>query len=103
MLSIVIPVLNEAPNLERLLPDLSQKCPGAEGIVVAGGCRGGGSGCRLDSPRVIFRVIAFFINCRSRLSRIATGDQGLFCRQHIFAEMGGYPEIPLMEDVEFST
>src|SRR3990172_3540863 len=57
----------------------------------------------LDSPRVIFRLIAFFINCRSRLSRIATGDQGLFLRHHVFAEMGGYPEIPLMEDVEFST
>ncbi|MGH7473652.1 MAG: TIGR04283 family arsenosugar biosynthesis glycosyltransferase [Candidatus Methylomirabilales bacterium] len=168
MLSIVIPVLNEAPNLERLLPDLSQNCPGAEVIVVDGGSTdgsaqavaqyplarlvvspcgrarqmnagareargetllflhadtrlpdgaaealraaladprvvGGRFDIRLDSPRVIFRVIAFFINCRSRLSRIATGDQALFCRQHIFAEMGGYPEIPLMEDVEFST
>ncbi|MCI0407314.1 MAG: glycosyltransferase, partial [Acidobacteria bacterium] len=41
MLSIVIPVLNEAPNLKRLLPDLSQKCAGAEVIVVDGGSTDG--------------------------------------------------------------
>jgi rSAM/selenodomain-associated transferase 2 len=63
---------------------------------------GGRFDIRLDNPRAIFRVIAFFINLRSRLSRIATGDQGLFVRQGTFVEMGGYPEIPLMEDVEFS-
>src|SRR3972149_5673243 len=41
MLSVVIPVLNEAPNLERLLPDLYQKCRGAEVIVVDGGSTDG--------------------------------------------------------------
>lgn len=56
----------------------------------------------LDSPRVILQIIAFFMNLRSRLTRIATGDQALFVRHKIFAEMGGYPEIPLMEDVEFT-
>lgn len=56
----------------------------------------------LDSPRVILRIIAFFMNLRSRLTRIATGDQALFVRHEVFAEMGGYPEIPLMEDVEFT-
>jgi glycosyltransferase involved in cell wall biosynthesis len=41
MLSVIIPVLNEAPNLERLLPDLPDKCPGAEVIVVDGGSTDG--------------------------------------------------------------
>lgn len=63
---------------------------------------GGRFDVSLDSPRVIFRIIAFFMNLRSRLTRIATGDQALFVRRKIFAEMGGYPEIPLMEDVEFA-
>jgi rSAM/selenodomain-associated transferase 2 len=63
---------------------------------------GGRFNVRLDSPRVIFQVIALFMNLRSRLTRIATGDHALFVRRRTFAEIGGYPDIPLMEDVEFS-
>ena len=37
MLSIVVPALDEAPNLERLLPDLVARCPREEVIVVDGG------------------------------------------------------------------
>ena len=37
MLSIVVPALDEAPNLERLLPDLVARCPQEEVIVVDGG------------------------------------------------------------------
>jgi rSAM/selenodomain-associated transferase 2 len=44
-------------------------------------------------------VIAFFMNLRSRLSGIATGDQAIFVRRDAF---GGFPEIALMEDVAFS-
>ena len=40
-LSIVIPALDEAPNLARLLPDLARDCPEAEVIVVDGGSRDG--------------------------------------------------------------
>lgn len=46
-----------------------------------------------------FRVIEFFVNMRSRLSGIATGDQALFVNRHLFYEIGGFPDIPLMEDV----
>lgn len=42
------------------------------------------------------------MNTRSRLSRIATGDQTIFVRRDVFARMGGFPEIPLMEDIAFS-
>ena len=44
-------------------------------------------------------VIAFLMNLRSRLTRIATGDQAIFVRREAFA---GFPEIALMEDVAFS-
>ncbi len=40
-LSVVIPALDEAANLGRLLPDLPRACPGAELIVVDGGSRDG--------------------------------------------------------------
>jgi rSAM/selenodomain-associated transferase 2 len=44
-------------------------------------------------------VIAFFMNLRSRLTGIATGDQAIFVRRGMFH---GFPEIALMEDVAFS-
>lgn len=42
------------------------------------------------------------INVRSRLSRIATGDQAIFVRRATFERLGGFPEIPLMEDLAFT-
>jgi rSAM/selenodomain-associated transferase 2 len=57
---------------------------------------------RFDNPRPVFKVIAFFINLRSRLTKICTGDQALFVRRKTFEELGGYPDIPLMEDVELA-
>jgi rSAM/selenodomain-associated transferase 2 len=39
------------------------------------------------------------INLRSRLSKIATGDQAIFVRRTVFEEIGGYEQIPLMEDI----
>jgi GT2 family glycosyltransferase len=43
------------------------------------------------------------MNHRSRLTGIATGDQALFVRRQVFELLGGFSEIPLMEDIEFST
>jgi hypothetical protein len=47
-------------------------------------------------------MIAALMNLRSRWTGICTGDQALFVRRHIFEALGGYPDIPLMEDVEIS-
>ena len=166
-LAIVIPALDEAANLARLLPDLVRDCPGAEILVVDGGshdetaavvarardprlltsARGralqmnhgaratagdallflhadtrlpaGAAGAieralaepgvvagrfdvRFDNEGALFRVIAWFMNARSRASGICTGDQAIFVRRADFDAIGGYPEIPLMEDIELS-
>jgi rSAM/selenodomain-associated transferase 2 len=53
-----------------------------------------------DNPRPVFGVIAWFMNRRSRWSGISTGDQAIFVRSAVFEALGGYPEMPLMEDVE---
>jgi hypothetical protein len=45
------------------------------------------------------RVVEAAINLRSRVSRISTGDQALFLTRAAFERVGGFPEIPLMEDV----
>ncbi len=45
--------------------------------------------------------IAWFMNQRSRVTGIATGDQGLFAARAAFETIGGFPDQPLMEDIEF--
>lgn len=47
-------------------------------------------------------VIAWFMNRRSRITGIATGDQALFMRREAFATVGGFPDLPLMEDIALS-
>jgi len=63
---------------------------------------GGRFDVRLSGRHPAFRVIEFFINWRSRLTRISTGDQAMFVRRNVFERLGGFPQWPLMEDVEFS-
>lgn len=164
-LSVVIPALDEAPNLARLLPELRRACPGAEIIVVDGGSRdgtadvargqagvqllegargrarqmnagarqaggdvllflhadtslpdgapvaiaaaladpavvGGRFDVRFDSRRRVLRIVAWFMNARSRATSICTGDQAIFVRRADFEAVGGYPDVPLMEDIE---
>jgi rSAM/selenodomain-associated transferase 2 len=53
----------------------------------------------IEGRSPLFPVVAFFMNLRSRLTGIATGDQAIFVRRDEFA---GFPEIALMEDVAFS-
>ena len=52
-------------------------------------------------PRML-RVVAACMNARSRWSGIATGDQALFMTRAAFDAVGGFPEQPLMEDIEMS-
>jgi rSAM/selenodomain-associated transferase 2 len=166
-LSIIIPALNEAQNLARVLPELTAREAGAEVIVVDGGSDddsaqlvarvpdvrwttaprgrarqmnagalvargdvllflhadtslpagagaailaaladpdvvGGRFDVRLDSRRHLLALVAWMMNCRSRLTGISTGDQAIFVRRAAFDALGGYADIPLMEDVELT-
>lgn len=65
--------------------------------------KGGRFDVRFDPPSAWGIVIGTFMNWRSRLSRIATGDQAIFVRRQVFEQLGGFADIPLMEDIEFST
>ena len=58
---------------------------------------------RLDADQPIFRLIEWLMHRRTRFSQIVTGDQGIFVRRAIFEQMGGYPAIPLMEDIALSS
>ena len=54
---------------------------------------------RLDSNAWIYRIIEWAINCRTGLTRVAGGDQGLYFKREFFNRIQGFPAIPLMEDV----
>lgn len=78
-------------NADRLVLD---------GLAQSGRCWG-----RFDvafDAGFALRLIAFAMNLRSRLTGIATGDQAIFVRREVFASLGGYPELPLMEDIVLS-
>ena len=57
---------------------------------------------RIDGRPLMLRVVAALMNLRSRLSGIATGDQAIFVRRDVFEAVGGFPDQPLMEDIELS-
>jgi rSAM/selenodomain-associated transferase 2 len=163
-LSIIIPALDEAENIERLLAGLAPiRARGAEIIVADGGSSDGTpalaapwadaviacptgravqmnagaaqargdvllflhadtelpedadtlvldglarSGRRwgrfdvaIEGRSKLLKWIAHMMNWRSRMTGIATGDQAIFVTRFTFAHVGGYVEIPLMEDV----
>ena len=76
---------------------------GADGLIVDGLSRSRRSWGRFDvsiaGTQPMLRVIAQLMNWRSRLTGIATGDQGLFLTRSLFEAAGRFPEIALMEDI----
>lgn len=80
------------PNADELISAAlspPRKCWGRFDVVIDGG-------------HFMFPVIAWFMNHRSCLTGIATGDQGMFVSRQTFEALGGFPDQPLMEDVELS-
>jgi rSAM/selenodomain-associated transferase 2 len=57
---------------------------------------------RIEGRGALLPVVAALMNARSRLTGIATGDQAMFVRRASFDDCGGFPPIPLMEDVALS-
>lgn len=55
----------------------------------------------IEGAHFMLPVIAWFMNHRSRLTGIATGDQGIFVSRTAFEQVGRFPDQVLMEDVEF--
>ncbi|MGY8870963.1 MAG: TIGR04283 family arsenosugar biosynthesis glycosyltransferase [Pseudomonadales bacterium] len=56
----------------------------------------------IEGAHWMLPVVAFFMNARSRITGIATGDQGMFISRSLFDKVGGFPDQPLMEDIEIS-
>jgi rSAM/selenodomain-associated transferase 2/rSAM/selenodomain-associated transferase 1 len=65
------------------------------------GTAGGAFRLAIAGPDRGLRVIEILANWRSRLLHLPYGDQGLFLRRELFERLGGFPEIPIMEDAVF--
>ena len=162
--SIIVPVLNEAPLLRSFLAHLRERTAGAEVVVADGKSHDGTAdlarglfdqlvvsernraiqmnagaraahcdvlwfvhvdaevpwGCLdeieqiMNDPKVaggffrirlpeasIYRLTDSFAHYAGIVLRMRCGDHGIFCRRTAFLDIGGFPEVPLMEDVEF--
>jgi rSAM/selenodomain-associated transferase 2 len=62
---------------------------------------GGRFDVELDGDHWLLKVVGAMINQRSRITKVGTGDQAIFVWREVFAQMGGFPDIPLMEDIAF--
>jgi rSAM/selenodomain-associated transferase 2 len=164
VISIIVPVFNEAPSIRPFLQHLRERAPEAEIIVADGGSSDGTArlasglcdqlvesdrgrarqlnagarvasgdllwfvhvdaevpqGClkeiahimddpnlvggyfRIRLPRgLIYRLTDSFAHYAGILLRMRCGDHGIFCRRTAFLYIGGFPDVPIMEDVEF--
>ena len=63
---------------------------------------GGRFDVQLDARALPYRIIGAMISLRSRISRTGTGDQAIFVRRDVFDRLGGFPDLELCEDLEFS-
>jgi rSAM/selenodomain-associated transferase 2 len=80
------------------------RLPDHADTVIEGGMRDsrriwGRFDVRIAGSHPLLPVIAWFMNQRSRLTAIATGDQGIFATRAAFDRAGGFPAIQLMEDI----
>jgi rSAM/selenodomain-associated transferase 2 len=163
-ISIVVPVVDEAPLIQPFLRHVRERAIGAEIIVADGGSTDGTGdlaqrfcdqvviternraiqmnaaarvahgdvlwfvhadaeipwGCLTEIERImdhrdtaggffrirlpqahVYRLTDSFAHYAGILLRMRCGDHGIFCRRTAFLEVGGFPEVPLMEDVEF--
>jgi rSAM/selenodomain-associated transferase 2 len=76
--------------------------PALIGAALRDGAGWGRFDVRIDGRPALLPVIAAMMNVRSRLSGIATGDQAIFCSRALFERLGGFADIALMEDIDFS-
>jgi rSAM/selenodomain-associated transferase 2 len=83
----------------------TQLPPDADRLVAQAIARGavwGRFDVTIPGQSALLPVVAALMNIRSRWTGIATGDQALFVKREIFQRLGGFPDQPLMEDIELS-
>ncbi|MFQ5543349.1 MAG: TIGR04283 family arsenosugar biosynthesis glycosyltransferase [Nitrospiria bacterium] len=62
---------------------------------------GGAFHLQIEASHLFLKMISWMANLRSNYLKLPYGDQGYFVRRTVFEEIGGYPPLPLLEDVAF--
>lgn len=75
--------------------------PAIEAALADPACVGGCFTLALDDDGLIYRLISVLTSLRMKLTGRMTGDEGIFVRRETFERLGGFRDIPLMEDWDF--
>jgi rSAM/selenodomain-associated transferase 2 len=86
-------------HADTVLPDNADTLIAAP---IAGGATWGRFDVAIAGRHPLLPVVALMMNYRSRLTGIATGDQAIFAKREAFEKVGGFVDIPLMEDIALS-
>jgi rSAM/selenodomain-associated transferase 2 len=70
--------------------------------IIGDGAVGGAFDLHVDSGRRLCRMAAQVASRRAHWLRLPGGEQGIFVWRQVFAALGGFPEIPIMEDIAFA-
>ena len=86
-------------HADTLLPEGFDDC--VRQVLAQPGVAAGAFEFRLDATSRGLRIIEQVANWRSRRLQLPYGDQAIFIRSELFCEIGGFPDLPIMEDFEF--
>lgn len=70
--------------------------------IIDKGYKVGAFKIKFDSKNILMKICGLMSNLRIILRNIAFGDQGIFIRKNYFEKIGGFPDIPIMEDYQLS-
>lgn len=70
--------------------------------ALSSGYVGGGFCQKIDGKNILYRVIEIAGNIRGKYLKVFYGDSGIFLKRANFDQIGGFPEIPILEEMEFS-
>lgn len=79
--------------------------PGAVAAVetaLSSGYVGGGFRQKIDGKNMLYRAIEIAGNIRGKYLKVFYGDSGIFLSRAAFEQIGGFPEMPILEEMEFS-
>ena len=70
--------------------------------TLSSGYVGGGFLQKIDGKSLLYRIIEFTADLRGKYQKIYYGDSGIFLSKNDFERLGGFPDVPIMEEIEFS-
>ena len=70
--------------------------------ALSSGYVGGGFRQKIDGENILYRAIEIAGNIRGKYLKVFYGDSGIFVSRTDFKRIGGFPEIPILEEMEFS-